>query len=803
MLNRAPTLHRLGIQAFKPVLIEGSAIQLHPLVCSAFNADFDGDQMAVHVPLSSMAVNETGTVMLSINNMLSPASGEPLVAPTLDMVMGCYYLTELASDAKGAGGMFYDIHEARIAYSDGQIDLRAPITVLSVAGTEDKVETTMGRLIFNEALPESLEYKNVLMDRGAIKDLTSELHRTLSNEETARVLDRIKEMGFYYATKSGITIAINDIQVSERKRDILEKATQEVANQEENFMMGMMGEDERYEQIIKTWTEASNQMEEVVSEDLGNYGGVGVMAASGTKGNIAQIKQMAGMRGLMANPHGKVIERPIKASFREGLSVLEYFISTHGARKGLTDTALRTADSGYMTRRLIDVAQSVVALEHDCGTDQGWILETERENKTLPSFSDQAKSRYAAQDVYHPDGWPIVLRNDPLTAEVISQIEESGLASVAVRSPLKCSADRGVCRMCYGLSLATNEPLLIGEAVGIIAAQSIGEPGTQLTMRTFHTGGIAGTDITSGLPRVNELFEARPPKGESILSETDGTVELVESLEGRCVRVVTDETVEDGYDVPQDATIVVADGDSADFGDVLWELFDSSGDKVQDGLARVAGTVVTDGEGLLRVTFDKHDEREYPVPASASFAVADGDEVKVGDSLTVGSKDPAKVLELQGEDALLRYIIDDVQNVYRSQGVETHDKHIEIIASQMMRMVEVVDPGDSEYLPEALVGKRSVERANRILAEEGKEPAVYVPRVLGITKAASGVESFLSAASFQETTRVLTDAATRSSVDRLEGIKENVIIGKFIPARLDLTRDGRKFLGIGANGELL
>jgi DNA-directed RNA polymerase subunit beta' len=812
LLNRAPTLHRLGLQAFQPVLIEGNAIRLHPLVTTAFNADFDGDQMAVHLPLSRESVNEAKRLMYSTRNMLSPSSGDPIVSPTLDIVLGIYYLTQSLKGAKGEGRSFADLQEAMLAY---ELELLHIHALVDVRVDGEMIRTTPGRIIFNGALHPSMDYVNDVVDKKALGRITMNAFLSLDRADTARVLDNIKDLGFYYASKSGVTIAINDVEVPGEKAAVLAGAEEKVSYLEDMFQDGLVTEKGRYDHTVKIWTDANDEIVEAVEGNLDRFGsksggsmensGIGlyIMAASGAKGNIAQIKQMAGMRGLMANPHGKVIERPIKASFREGLSVLEYFISTHGARKGLTDTALRTADSGYMTRRLIDVAQSVVALEHDCGTDQGWILETERENKTLPSFSDQAKSRYAAQDVYHPDGWPIVLRNDPLTAEVISQIEESGLASVAVRSPLKCSADRGVCRMCYGLSLATNEPLLIGEAVGIIAAQSIGEPGTQLTMRTFHTGGIAGTDITSGLPRVNELFEARPPKGESILSETDGTVELVESLEGRCVRVVTDETVEDGYDVPQDATIVVADGDSADFGDVLWELFDSSGDKVQDGLARVAGTVVTDGEGLLRVTFDKHDEREYPVPASASFAVADGDEVKVGDSLTVGSKDPAKVLELQGEDALLRYIIDDVQNVYRSQGVETHDKHIEIIASQMMRMVEVVDPGDSEYLPEALVGKRSVERANRILAEEGKEPAVYVPRVLGITKAASGVESFLSAASFQETTRVLTDAATRSSVDRLEGIKENVIIGKFIPARLDLTRDGRKFLGIGANGELL
>ena len=805
LLNRAPTLHRLGLQAFQPVLIEGNAIRLHPLVTTAFNADFDGDQMAVHLPLSRESVNEAKRLMYSTRNMLSPSSGDPIVSPTLDMVLGIYYLTQSLKGAQGEGMSFSDLQEAMLAYELGLLHIHA---LVHVRMDGDLIRTTPGRMIFNGALHPDMGYVNKIVDKKVLGRITMSAFESLERADAARVLDNIKDLGFYYASKSGVTIAINDVEVPREKIDILAAAEHRIDQLEEMYQDGLVTDDGRYDHAVKIWTDANDEIVSAVESNLDRFGGkagysvdnsgIGlyIMAASGAKGNIAQIKQMAGMRGLMANPHGKVIERPIKASFREGLSVLEYFISTHGARKGLTDTALRTADSGYMTRRLVDVAQGVVALEEDCGSEEGWVLETERDNKTLPSFADRAKSRYASTDIYHPEGWPIVLRNEALTPEAISLIEESGLASVSVRSPLKCRAERGVCCMCYGLSLATNEPLLLGEAVGIIAAQSIGEPGTQLTMRTFHTGGIAGADITSGLPRVNELFEARVPKGEAILSEIEGTVEVAEGLDGRVVRVKAEETLSDVHELPEGAKPVVADGSYVSFGDVLWALADSSGAVIGDGLARVEGNVSIDEDGRVLVSFDVRQHREYAVPAAASLAVSDGDEVKPGDALTVGSKDPAKVLALQGEDAVLRYIIDDVQNVYRSQGVETHDKHIEVIASQMMRMVEIVDPGDSEYLPEALVEKRSVERANRVLAIEGKDTAVYAPRVLGIAKAASSVESFLSAASFQETTKALTDAATRSDIDYLEGIKENVIIGKFIPARLDLTAEGRAFLGL-------
>ena len=527
LLNRAPTLHRLGIQAFMPTLIEGNAIQIHPLVCSAFNADFDGDQMAVHVPLSRMAVNEAKVAMLSTHNMLSPASGDPLVAPTLDMVMGCYYLTAVSEGARGEGRRFYDFDEARIAHASGLIDLRAPILVRSVVGVEedDWTDTTLGRLIFNEILPESVGFKNILMDRTAIKDLTAELYRLLTNEGTAEVLDAIKELGFKYATISGITIAINDIQVSPKKAAILKEAEDLVTGYEEQFLSGLMSEDERYNLAVEAWIKASDKTEDLVRDELSNYGGIAVMAVSGTKGNISQIKQMAGMRGLMSNPKGRIIDMPIKSSFREGLTALEYFISTHGARKGLADTALRTADSGYLTRRLIDIAQDVIVLEEDCGTyDAFWVVR--RPGDAGPeTLVERVQGRVAATAIAHAQTGEILLdRNEEIDDAKALSLVEAGITEVPVRSPLICECRRGVCRLCYGKLPATGKLVELGQAAGIIAAQSIGEPGTQLTMRTFHTGGVAGTDITSGLPRVEELFEARVPKSAALLADIDGLV---------------------------------------------------------------------------------------------------------------------------------------------------------------------------------------------------------------------------------------------------------------------------------------
>ena len=800
MLNRAPTLHRLGIQAFKPVLIEGSAIQLHPLVCSAFNADFDGDQMAVHVPLSAMAVNETGTVMLSINNMLSPASGEPLVAPTLDMVMGCYYLTELAPDATGAGSIFYDIHEARIAHSDSQIDLRAPITVLSVPGTCEKIETTMGRLIFNEAIPESLGYKNVLMDRGAIKDLTSELHRTLSNEETARVLDRIKEIGFYYATKSGITIAINDIQVSERKHAILEEATNKVAEHEDNFMMGMMTDDEKYERVIETWTQASDEMQRVVQEELANYGGVGVMAASGTKGNISQIKQMAGMRGLMSDPEGRIIERPVKSSFREGLTALEYFISTHGARKGLTDTALRTADSGYLTRRLVDVSQEVIVRDHDCEFAEPFYVQPRPNDFDRSTLFERIIGRIAGDVIADPQSGEIIIDRNEMIDEVIAdQIKDAGIDRIPVRSPLTCQTPRGICQMCYGRLPATGELVEIGQAVGVIAAQSIGEPGTQLTMRTFHTGGIAGSDITTGLPRVQELFEVRPPKGAGVLTHIDGIASIEEDANGsRRIRVTYDDEERHDYALPAGAIRLVQPGEPIAEGNLLAVVVNPDAPDAGDGSgnalvgANIVQEIRSDYQGEVEISADgvtvvwrEEESRSYDISSQMTLRVNDGQMVMAGDALVDGPLDLRELLDIRGLEGLQHYLVDEVQEVYRSQGVSIHDKHIEVILRQMLRRVQVETAGDTEFIPGDVVDKfRFQDQNNRVLAEGG-EPATAKTLLLGVSKAALTTDSFLSKASFQETTKVLTMAAVASDRDWLRGLKENVIIGRLIPARLE------------------
>jgi DNA-directed RNA polymerase subunit beta' len=797
LLNRAPTLHRLGIQAFMPVLIEGNAIQIHPLVCSAFNADFDGDQMAVHVPLSRMAVNEAQSAMLSTHNMLSPASGEPLVAPTLDMVMGCYYLTEVQEGGKGQGSRFYDLDEARIAYASGLIDLRAPILVRHVPGCEDNwVETTLGRLIFNEILPSSIPFKNHLMDRGAIKDLTAELYRNLSNEETSEALDKVKDLGFHYATTSGITIAINDIQVSPKKAEILKEASDLVSSYEEQYLSGLMSEDERYTLAVEAWTRASDRTEQLVRDELSSYGGIAVMAVSGAKGNISQIKQMAGMRGLMSNPKGRIIDLPIKSSFREGLTALEYFISTHGARKGLADTALRTADSGYLTRRLIDIAQEVIVLEEDCGTFDAFWIQARPDDPLHASLVERIAGRMAATAIAHPEtGEILVDRNEAINEAIAHQIVDAGITEVPVRSPLVCEARRGVCQMCYGRLPATGQLIENGQAAGIIAAQSIGEPGTQLTMRTFHTGGVAGIDITSGLPRVEELFEARVPKGAALLADIDGVVEIENDGEGRRLRVVSREELREDYALPEGAQLLVDEGEYVEPGMILARMMTplTSGNgasepeephQSEEVIANIGGRVELSSEGIS-IVWEDVEEREHIIPASAYIQVSHGDQIKAGDALTGGPLNPHDILHIRGKDELQRYLVDEVQQVYRSQGVSIHDKHIEVILRQMLRRVQVESTGDSDFIPGQMVDKFEFQEKNAKVLAEGGEPATAKPVLLGVTRASLLTDSFLAAASFQETTRVLTQAAVSGAHDWLLGLKENVIIGRLIPARLE------------------
>ena len=780
LLNRAPTLHRLGIQAFQPVLIEGSAIQIHPLVCAAFNADFDGDQMAVHVPLSGPAKDEARRLMLSVYNLLLPSNGEPVVSPTLDMVLGCYYMTMMVPGAKGEGKVYADPDDARLAYDLGLVDLHAAIKVRmgepNGNGGSHYVTTTVGRLLFNEVLPPELGFRNEIMDKGALKRVVAEVFRRFRYEKTAEVVDRIKNIGFEFATKSGITIAIEDISIPDRKEAILAEADAKVAQVERQFRRGLITDDERYNEVIEIWTKAKEDVTAAVKDALDPFGSVNLMATSGAKGNVQQISQMAGMRGLMADPSGRIIELPIRSSFRGGLSVLEYFLSTHGARKGLADTAIRTADSGYLTRRLIDVAQNVIVHEEDCGTEAGiWIEGLSPEDADLAR--DKVLGRLAAENVVDPTtGEIIVERNEMIDEVALARIIEVGVPRVYARSPLTCESRIGVCRMCYGRHLGTGELCKLGDAVGIVAAQSIGEPGTQLTMRTFHTGGVAGLDITSGLPRVEELFEARVPKGEAVLSEIDGVVQLERADDKRIIKVVSRETYRDDYPVPDGYNVQVQQGDNVSAGDVL--AFKEDAEPV---VARVTGVVETVGP-TVTISYEEVEEREYEVAPSARIKVENGQPVSAGDQLTEGSRNPQDILRIQGKEEVQRYLVDEVQEVYRSQGVSIHFKHIEIIVRQMLRKLRVDSPGDTDLLPGELIDRFTYEEKNRQVLAEGGEPATAQPVLMGVTKASLNTDSFLAAASFQETTKVLTEAAISGKTDRLVGLKENVIIGKLIPA---------------------
>ncbi|MDO8750356.1 MAG: DNA-directed RNA polymerase subunit beta' [Dehalococcoidia bacterium] len=804
LLNRAPTLHRLGIQAFQPVLIEGSAIQLHPLVCTAFNADFDGDQMAVHVPLSRQAVQEAWQLMLSSNNMLYPSSGDPIVTPTLDIVLGCYYLTLAFPGAPGEGKRYGSKGDARLAFDSGYLDLQAEILIRDAQQEDGWLKTTVGRLIFNEVLPPEIGFHNQVMDSNTLSKLVTECYKLLGNQGTAKALDAIKDLGFHYATRSGTTIAINDVEVPAKKKELMEWADKEIEDLEEQFQTGLFTEQERYDRAVAVWTQASDRMTQIITETLSSYGGIYMMATSGAKGNIAQIKQMAGMRGLMSDPRGRIIELPIKSSFREGLTVLEYFLSTHGARKGLTDTALRTADSGYLTRRLIDVSQDVIILEEDCGATTGFWVEGQPGNTLMPPLPGRLVGRVSVTSVADPNTGEILVEpNQEIDEEQAAAIAQAGIQRVQVRSPITCTAKKGLCRLCYGRSLATGKPALMGEAMGIIAAQSIGEPGTQLTMRTFHTGGVAGIDITSGLPRVEELFEARAPRGMAILAELDGKVEIDDSAEGRRVRVVSREEYQEEYPIPSGYGPAVEQGDWVDVGDNLArpEESESKAEEhalapAQEVVARVAGRVEIQ-DSIITVRWQEEDQREYPIPASAHLAVDVGATVRAGDPITSGPLNPQDVLRILGKDAVQRYLIAEVQNVYRSQGITINDKHIEIIARQMLRKVRVDTTGDTELLPKELVDRFTFEEINAKILAEGGEPATGSPVLLGITRASLSTErSFLAAASFQETTRVLTEAAVNGAIDRLQGLKENVIIGRLIPARLDISSEGRQRLGL-------
>ncbi|MBV9706201.1 MAG: DNA-directed RNA polymerase subunit beta' [Chloroflexi bacterium] len=811
LLNRAPTLHRLGIQAFEAVLVEGSAIQLHPLVCSAFNADFDGDQMAVHVPLSEKAQDEARRFMMSTRNLLSPASGEPSIGASQDMVLGCFYLTQERPNQKGMGRVFTDANEARLAYEHGVIDLQARIKVrlgevdvydqpppekMTMSAQGKLVETTIGRIIFNDALPERIRFKNYAMKKENLRQIIGECFKEYGRVKTTELADEIKRLGFFYATKAGATIAISDVKVPVGKRDVLAKADGKVAELEEQYRDGLITDNEKYQQTVDIWNEATEAVTKMVEATLDPYGSIYTIAKSGaTKAKFQQIRQLSGMRGLMASPSGKIIAIPIKGNFREGLSVLEYFISSHGARKGLADTALRTAESGYLTRRLIDVAQDVIVTEEDCGTSDG-VLMIEADSKEMGL--DSIRSRLIGRVLADKIPGCALDPGDELSDELVDEIVSAGIKAVRVRSVLTCLAKRGICRKCYGRDLAANALVEIGAAVGIIAAQSIGEPGTQLTMRTFHTGGIAGAqgDITQGLPRVEELFEARVPKDKTEISEIDGVVEIIkdENTSARTVRVVSTNVFFDEYPLPAGSTLLLDDHERVQKDRAIALMPAEDGGEQVPVLARTEGEANVGADGLLSIRFEEREERSYTIAAARDITVEQGHSIQAGTPITSGQRDPQDVLRILGREAVQLYLVKEVQRVYRNTGVYINDKHIEIIVRQMLRRVRVDDPGDTEMLPNDLVDRFVYADTNARVLAEGGEPATAQTVLLGVTKASLNTDSFLAAASFQETTRVLTEAAIEAQTDHLVGLKENVIIGKLIPAGSGIAQRRREQL---------
>jgi DNA-directed RNA polymerase subunit beta' len=803
LLNRAPTLHRLGIQAFKVQLIDGSAIQLHPLVCSAFNADFDGDQMAVHVPLSQAAQKEARERMLSVKNLLSPSNGDPIVSPTQDIVLGCYYMTSKVEFdeeypkgtlPRGWGKVFSSMEEVKIAYDCGEVDLQADIVLHTDRyGDRQKIETTVGRAIFNLTLPPEIRtYYNDTMGRKQLRAVVADAYRLFRDpERVAGVVNDIKQTGFIYSTRGGMTFAVSDVTMSDTKPAILKDADDRADTLDRQFRRGLVTEDERLRELEVIWNGARDQLTEDVEARLQGQNAVWMMADSGAKGNMNQITQMAGMRGLVLDPEGKIIEIPIRSNFREGLTVLEYFISTHGARKGLADTAIRTADSGYLTRRLCDVAQDVMVTMEDCGTELGIVQSREtNDGKLIPDDDFRAKiiGRVLASDLYHPETGEILFEKgaeltdrydmpDGSQRDLVREVMDAGVRQVHSRSVLVCDAAHGVCQKCYGRDLASGKLVEKGEAVGIIAAQSIGEPGTQLTMRTFHTGGVNRADITSGLPRVEELFEARSPKGRAILSEKEGRVEIEQTDEGRKLYIISNEETVRTYRLDEGWTPQLQPGDPV-VKDKTVIALGPDGEKMT---ADINGSFILDDRTIyVRNVEELREERIVPV--TYQILVESGSEVTPGQQLTEGAKDPQDILLTQGRDQIQAYIIEEVQKVYKSQGVNTNDKHIEVMCRQMMRKVSIVHPGDTDYLQEERIDRFEFNLINEEILAQGGEPATAMPVLLGITKASLETDSFLSSASFQETTRVLTEAAINGKVDQLRGLKENVIIGKLIPA---------------------
>jgi DNA-directed RNA polymerase subunit beta' len=744
LLNRAPTLHRLGIQAFQPVLVEGRAIKLHPLVCTAYNADFDGDQMAVHVPLSVEAQAEARFLMLAAGNILKPSDGKPVCVPTQDMVLGSYYLTIDKDGAKGEGKAFSSPEEAIMAYELKEVDLHAKIKVKFTKNVQGEVRTgiiitTPGKIIFNESIPQDLGFidrsipsneflleVDFLADKKNLGRIIDKCYMKYGPTDTSIMLDNIKAKGYHYSSVGAITVAVSDMIVPEEKKILLKEADETVDKIEKMYKRGFISEEERYERVIEKWTKTTEDVADALMKSLDKFNPISMMADSGARGSKSQIKQLAGMRGLMANPSGKIIELPIRASFREGLDVSEYFISTHGARKGNADTALKTADSGYLTRRLVDVSQDVIVRQEDCGADEGFLVSEIKEgSEVIEPLRERLTGRYTSHDILHPQTGEVLAEKDSyMDSHIAERIEEAGVKKVYIRSVFTCKAKFGVCAKCYGMNMATAQKINIGEAVGIVAAQSIGEPGTQLTMRTFHTGGVAGADITQGLPRVEELFEARKPKGLAIVTELSGTVRMEETKKKR--------------------------------------------------------TVV--------ITSDSGEEVSYDIPFGSRLKVTNGEHVNAGDEITEGSVNPHDIMRIKGIDGVRNYLLSEVQKVYRLQGVDINDKHLEVVVRQMTRKVKILESGDTELLPGTLIDIFDFNEENEKVRLIGGEEAKGEKSLLGITKAALATDSFLSAASFQETTRVLTDAAIKGKIDPLVGLKENVIIGKLIPAGTGMMR---------------
>ena len=742
MLNRAPTLHRLGIQAFEPVLVEGRAIKLHALVCEAFNADFDGDQMAVHLPLTPEAQAESRYLMLATNNLLKPQDGKPVAVPRLDMILGSYYLTMTLDGELGEGKYFKDPDEALMAFQNKAVSIHAKIFVRVSKEIDGeiktkKIPTSVGRIIFNQGIPQDLGFIDRKEDPFQYeidfpvmkKSMGTIIERVIDKHgltESAEVIDYIKALGFKYSTVAGITFSVADVEVPAAKKEILAEADKQVEKVRNQYRRGLITDDERYQSVVNIWEKATNDVSKAMEENFDDLNPIYMMVKSGARGNMNQLRQIAGMRGLMASTTGKAVEIPIKSCFREGLDALEYFISSHGARKGLSDTALRTADSGYLTRRLVDVSQDIIVREHDCGTDEGLMLEDIRDgNQVVEGLEERLEGRYPLNDIKNPTtGELIVDTNTMINKEIAKQIVDAGITQVVVRSVIGCRGKHGVCQKCYGMGLARRELVSIGESVGIIAAQSIGEPGTQLTMRTIHSGGVAGVaDITQGLPRVEEIFEARKPKGVAVITEIDGKVKISESK-----------------------------------------------------------------KKLEVIVTSKDDSRTYTIPFGSKLKVRDGDEVRAAQPLIEGSINPAEILAIKGPEGVYEYVISEIQKAYRSQGVDINDKHVEVIARQMLRKVRVEDSGDTDMFPGTLIDMYEFEDKNKLVEQEGRRPATGKRVLLGITKASLATDSFLSAASFQETTRVLTEAAIKGKEDHLLGLKENVIIGKLIPAGTGMKR---------------